>query len=84
MILDEPTAYLDPISEIEIYDMIYKLAGDRTVLFISHRLGFAKRADRIIVFESGKIAEEGTHEDLMGKHGIYSQMYKSQESWYAA
>lgn len=81
-ILDEPTAYLDPISEIEIYDMIYDLAGDRTVLFISHRLGFAKRADRIVVFNEGKISEEGIHKELLKKDGIYSKMYKNQESWY--
>ena len=83
-ILDEPTAYLDPISEIEIYDMIYDLAGDRTVLFISHRLGFAKRADRIVVFNEGKIEEEGVHKHLLNKDGIYAQMYKNQESWYVA
>ncbi|WP_102400703.1 ABC transporter ATP-binding protein [Haloimpatiens massiliensis] len=83
-ILDEPTAYLDPISEIEIYDMIYNLAGDRTVLFISHRLGFAKRADRIVVFNEGQITEEGVHRDLLNKDGIYAKMYKNQESWYVA
>jgi len=83
-ILDEPTAYLDPISEIEIYDMIYDLAGERTVLFISHRLGFAKRADKIVVFNDGKIAEEGIHRDLLNKDGIYAKMYKNQESWYVA
>jgi ATP-binding cassette subfamily B protein len=83
-ILDEPTAYLDPISEIEIYDMIYDLAGDRTVLFISHRLGFAKRADRIIVFNEGKVVEEGIHRQLLNQDGIYAEMYRNQESWYVA
>lgn len=83
-ILDEPTAYLDPISEIEIYDMIYELSGDKTVLFISHRLGFTKRADRIVVFEEGKIAEQGTHNELMEMDGIYAQMYHIQEKWYVA
>jgi ATP-binding cassette subfamily B protein len=83
-ILDEPTAYLDPISEIEIYDMIYNLAGDRTVLFISHRLGFAKRADKIVVFNGGKIAEEGVHRELLNQAGIYAKMYRNQESWYVA
>ena len=56
--------------------MIYDLAGDRTVLFISHRLGFAKRADRIVVFNEGKIAEEGIHKELLKKRWIYSEMYK--------
>jgi len=81
-ILDEPTAYLDPISEIEIYNMIYGLSGEKTVLFISHRLGFAKRADRIIVFNAGKVEEQGTHEELMQNDGIYAKMYKAQENWY--
>lgn len=83
-ILDEPTAYLDPISEIEIYNMIYELAGDRTVLFISHRLGFAKRADRIIVFDEGNVVEQGTHDELIQNGGIYADMYSVQESWYTA
>lgn len=83
-ILDEPTAYLDPLSEIDIYDMIYNLAGHRTVLFISHRLGFAKRADRIVLFDHGRIAEQGTHDQLMVMDGVYANMYRNQESWYAA
>ena len=83
-VLDEPTAYLDPISEIEIYDLIYELAGERIVLFISHRLGFAKRTDRIIVFEDGKVAEEGNHTQLLERDGIYAEMYKMQETWYIA
>lgn len=83
-ILDEPTAYLDPLSEIEIYNLIYQLAGDRTVLFISHRLGFAKRADRIVVFDDGMVKEDGTHSTLLKEDGIYAQMYKQQESWYTA
>ena len=81
-ILDEPTAYLDPIAEIEIYNMIYNLAGDRTVLFISHRLGFAKKADRIVLFDKGHLEEEGTHEELIDKNGIYAEMYSNQEEWY--
>lgn len=81
-ILDEPTAYLDPISEIEIYDLIYRLAGERTVLFISHRLGFARKADRILVFDKGRIAENGMHEELIEKNGIYAEMYRLQEEWY--
>ena len=81
-ILDEPTAYLDPIAEIEIYNMIYELAGDRTVLFISHRLGFAKKADRIVLFDKGHIEEEGTHDELIKQKGIYAEMYSNQEKWY--
>ena len=82
-VLDEPTAYLDPLSEIEIYNMIYQFAENRTVFFISHRLGFAKKADRIVLFEKGYIAEQGSHDELMKSGGLYAQMYKNQESWYA-
>lgn len=81
-ILDEPTAYLDPLSEIEIYNLIYDLAGERTVLFISHRLGFAKKADRIVVFDNGRITKVGTHRELIEQGGSYAKMYSAQESWY--
>ena len=81
-ILDEPTAYLDPISETRIYDMIYKLSEDKTVLFISHRLGFAKAADKIVLFEGGHIQEEGTHSELVKRGGIYAEMYANQREWY--
>lgn len=83
-VLDEPTAYLDPISEIEMYNFIMKLAGDRLVFFISHRLGFAKKADTIIVLDNGAIIEAGTHSELMSKlEGKYMQMYNLQCEWYA-
>ena len=81
-ILDEPTAYLDPIAEIEIYNMIYELAKDRTVLFISHRLGFAKKADKIVLFDKGHIEEQGTHDELIKQKGVYAEMYSNQEEWY--
>lgn len=82
-VLDEPTAYLDPISEIEIYNLIYILSENKTVLFISHRLGFAKRADRILVFENGSIRESGTHQELISQEGVYFELYKTQEKWYS-
>jgi len=81
-ILDEPTAYLDPLAEIEMYDFIYKLVKKQTVFFISHRLGFARRADKIIVFDGGNIAEQGNHDSLMERKGLYYEMYKTQQSWY--
>ena len=81
-ILDEPTAYLDPLAEIEMYNLIYSLAGDRMVFFISHRLGFAKNADRIIVLKDGLVAEQGTHKSLMAANGIYAEMFNAQKEWY--
>lgn len=82
-ILDEPTAYLDPIAEVEMYRQIWKLSGNRLVFFISHRLGFAQNADRIIVIEGGQIAESGSHEQLMKARGIYASMFQGQQEWYA-
>lgn len=81
-ILDEPTAYLDPISELEMYRQIWELSDDKLVFFISHRLGFAKEADRIILVDEGKIIEEGTHRDLINANGQYASMFTAQKEWY--
>jgi ATP-binding cassette subfamily B protein len=82
-ILDEPTAYLDPLAEVEMYKLIMNLAQDKLVLFISHRLGFARNAGRIIVFDNGRLIEDSTHNDLMVKDGLYSRMYNYQRQWYS-
>lgn len=81
-ILDEPTAYLDPLAEVEMYKQIWQLSGDRLVFFISHRLGFTKNADRIIVVDNGRIMECGVHEELLKKNGIYAKMFLAQKEWY--
>jgi ABC-type multidrug transport system fused ATPase/permease subunit len=83
MILDEPTAALDPIAEAKLYEKFQKVAGDRTVILVSHRLGATKLADRILVFDAGKIVEEGNHDELMKLNGRYTQMYNAQAQWYA-
>ena len=84
MILDEQTAALDPISEAKFYREFRELTGDRTAIMISHRLGATKLADRILVFHEGRIVEEGTHEELINKNGLYTQMYEAQAQWYTA
>ncbi len=61
-----------------------KLTGDRTAIMISHRLGATKLADRILVFEDGKIVEEGSHKELMQQGGVYRKMYDAQAQWYTA
>ncbi|MCI9436087.1 MAG: ABC transporter ATP-binding protein [Lachnospiraceae bacterium] len=81
-ILDEPAAYLDPLAEIDIYKLIFKLAGERTVLFTSHRLGFARFAERVIVMKDGQVQEDGSHEALMRLNGLYAQMFEIQRKWY--
>lgn len=82
MILDEPTAALDPLAEAELYRDFAQITGNRTTLLISHRLGITKLVDRILVFKDGRIIEDGTHHELIDKKGHYYEMYQAQASWY--
>ncbi len=78
LIFDEPTSAIDAKSEFKIFNNIYEFFKDKTVVIISHRFSTVKNADRIIVMSDGEIAEEGTHDDLMKKNGIYAEAYKLQ------
>lgn len=82
IILDEPTAALDPIAEAELYRNFIDLTEDKTTLLISHRLGITSVVDRILVFDGGRIIEDGCHEELMKKNGVYAKLYKAQAEWY--
>ena len=82
LILDEPTASLDPSSESEIYRRFLEKMDNQAVLMISHRLGATRFADRVLVFKEGKIIEDGTHEELMANEGVYWKMYMSQLALY--
>ena len=83
VILDEPTAALDPLAEAEIYDDFNKMVGGKTAIYISHRLSSCKFCHQIAVFSEGKIAEYGTHEELMQiQDGIYHQMFTTQAKPY--
>ncbi len=82
LIFDEPTAALDPKTEHEIYSIFRQIAAGKTTVVISHRLGLAKIADRIAVMENGKIAEIGTHDELIASNGIYCSMFTRQASSY--
>ncbi|WP_179135876.1 ABC transporter ATP-binding protein [Paenibacillus sp. 32352] len=84
LILDEPTAALDPIAEAKLYEDFNSITGDKTTILISHRLGATRLADKILVFDNGRIAEQGTHEQLMALNGIYAEMYRAQSQWYVA
>ncbi len=81
-ILDEPTAALDPISESNVYEKFEEISRGKTTIFISHRLGSTKIADKIFVIGDGTIIESGSYEELMKKNGVYTKMYESQRSWY--
>ncbi len=82
LVLDEPTAALDARAEVEIYRQFQDVSAGKTVLLISHRLGSARLADRIVVIEEGAIAEEGTHKDLVALGGRYARMLGIQAQWY--
>jgi len=81
-VLDEPTAAIDPIEETRIYQKFIDISNDITAVIVTHRLGSAKIADRVIVMDNGKIDDIGTHDELMRKEGLYAEMYKAQAGWY--
>lgn len=82
VILDEPSANLDPVSEYELNHAMMTGADDKTVIFISHRLSTTKNADRIFMMEKGKIIESGSHEELMQLNGKYAEMFNLQAEKY--
>lgn len=82
LILDEPAAALDAMAEAELYRQFAELLHGRTALLISHRLGSARMAERILVLGQGRIVEEGCHDDLVAKGGVYAGMWEEQASWY--
>lgn len=82
VILDEPTAALDPVAEYDIYRQFETLVGGKTAVYISHRLSSCKFCDRIAVFSEGRVAEYGTHDELLGLGGIYAEMFAAQAQYY--
>ena len=79
ILLDEATASLDPENEVEVQKAIDMLVKGRTVIVIAHRLKTIKDADRIIVLNNGEIQEEGTHDELIRRQGLYSHLWEIQE-----
>lgn len=82
LIFDEPASALDPVAEMEQFTAIREKIRGRTAILISHRVGFARMADRIIVLDKGRLAESGSHEELMEKNGIYAGFFRTQAEWY--
>lgn len=83
IILDEPTAALDPIAEAEIYSKFNDIAGDKTAVYISHRLSSCKFCDEIAVFQDGRIVQQGTHEALLAQEdGQYARLWNAQAQYY--
>lgn len=81
-IFDEPASMLDPVSELEQFMRIRDTVKGKTAILISHRIGFARLADKIIFMDKGKVAEVGNHQELLAKGGLYARMFQEQAEWY--
>ena len=83
IVLDEPTAALDPVSEYEVYSKFNEIAGDKTAIYISHRLASCRFCDTILVFRAGEIVEQGTHRELLeNPQGEYHALWNAQAQYY--
>lgn len=82
VILDEPTAAMDPIAESKMYESFFEVMRERGSIMISHRLASARMADKIIVLSDGQVCETGNHKELMERQGLYYEMYMQQSAWY--
>ena len=82
LILDEPTAALDARAEYEVFLRFSELMAGRTAVLISHRFSTVRMADRIIVLRNGELVEDGTHEELLGRAGLYSELFTMQAAGY--
>jgi ATP-binding cassette, subfamily B, bacterial len=82
VILDEPTASLDPRAEHDLFERIRELLSGRTVLLISHRFSSVRHADRIVVLDQGRVIETGTHDELMAQGGLYAELFSLQAAAY--
>jgi len=82
LILDEPTAALDARSEFEVFQRFAELTAGKTALFISHRFSTVRMAQRILVLENGRIAEDGSHEELLNLGRRYAAMFELQAASY--
>ena len=83
VILDEPTSALDPVAEFEIYQNFDNMVKDKTSIYISHRMSSCRFCDNIIVFDQGKVVEQGSHDKLIAGGGLYSELWNAQAQYYA-
>lgn len=82
VIMDEPTAALDPIAECEVYAGFDKMVGEKTALYISHRLASCRFCQDILVFDKGQVVQRGNHEELAGQEGVYRELWSAQAQYY--
>lgn len=83
VVLDEPTAALDPVAEMEVYENFDKIVGDKTAVYISHRLSSCRFCDDIAVFDHGHIVQQGSHDALVESPGKYQELWHAQAQYYA-
>ena len=84
VVLDEPTASLDPKAEADVFRRFLTMAGGCSTILVSHRLGSARLCDRILVLKEGRLVENGTHDELLSRAGEYARMWALQAQWYGA
>jgi len=84
LVLDEPSSFLDPEAEEQLFANLQAISADKAILFVSHRLATVRQADWIYVMENGGIQEQGTHADLLRQDGLYARMFRLQARGYQA
>ncbi len=83
VIMDEPTAALDPVSECEVFAGFDKMVGNKTAVYISHRLASCRFCEDILVFDKGTVVQRGSHDDLLAQGGLYRKLWDAQAKYYA-
>lgn len=83
VIMDEPTAALDPVSECEVFEGFDKMVGKKTAIYISHRLASCRFCEDILVFDKGRVVQRGSHEELEKQEGLYQRLWNAQAKYYA-
>ncbi|MDE7171785.1 MAG: ATP-binding cassette domain-containing protein, partial [Oscillospiraceae bacterium] len=82
IVLDEPTAALDPEAAAEVYTKFNDIVEDKTAIYISHRLSSCRFCDEIAVFDQGRVVQQGTHDDLVEAEGTYQALWQAQAQYY--
>lgn len=83
VIMDEPTAALDPVAEFQVFAGFDKMVGNKTAIYISHRLASCRFCQDIIVFDKGRVVQRGSHEELKAQEGLYRRLWEAQAEYYA-
>lgn len=80
--MDEPTAALDPVSECEVFAGFDEMMGNKTAVYISHRLASCRFCEDILVFNAGKVVQKGSHGELERQDGLYRELWNAQAQYY--